>query len=55
MCNALRNKEFHLKPTPCRDSRLTFLYVDIDLAQDYLVIHKPSLLATLLITISCSS
>ena len=23
MCHALRNKEFHLKTTPCQDSRLT--------------------------------
>ena len=28
-CVALRNKEFHLKPTPLRDSRYTFLFLGL--------------------------
>lgn len=39
MCDALRNKDFHLKPTPCQDSRLTFLhilYADLALDCDYI-------------------
>ena len=35
MCEALRIYEFHKYPTPCRDSRLTFLHtLYVDLALD---------------------
>lgn len=35
MCDALRIYEFHKYPTPCRDSRLTFLHIlYVDLALD---------------------